>query len=166
MATPSLRPSSSADRAFVGELSAQAFAALGDYRELLPSWLAEPGVLGLVAEDEHGPCGFVLVGFYYGDSRRSFAYADLLALAVSPAARRQGCGRQLLAAAIEAARRGPGEVRELRLTVAEENAAARALFASCGFAELAEEPGRYDGGQRALRLGLQLLPGGDPVAGP
>ena len=44
----------------------------------------------------------------------------------------------------------------MRLTVAEDNAPARALFASAGFAPLDEDAGTYDGGQRALRLRLPL----------
>lgn len=57
--------------------------------------------------------------------------AEILTLAVHPKARRRGAGRQLMAAMETAARqRGAGAVF---LEVDENNAAARALYAACGY---------------------------------
>lgn len=46
----------------------------------------------------------------------------------------------------------------LRLTVAEGNSAARALFEAAGFRYVLEQEGHYPKGQRALRMELPLEP--------
>jgi ribosomal-protein-alanine N-acetyltransferase len=75
--------------------------------------------------------------------------AELLTLAVAPAARRQGLGRRLLAAGLEAAaRRGAAWAF---LEVAADNAPARALYAATGFVEVGRRRGYY-GGVDALLL--------------
>jgi ribosomal protein S18 acetylase RimI-like enzyme len=56
---------------------------------------------------------------------------EIQGLAVHPAFQRRGLARALISAAIEEARRRGA--RQLRLRVLEPNAAARALYASCGF---------------------------------
>ncbi|WP_373049545.1 GNAT family N-acetyltransferase [Vulgatibacter sp.] len=147
------RPASAADTTFVRELSTEAFAPFGDYRDLLPRWTAVPGVSTWVAV-ERAPCGFVMVGFYFGDPGRTWVYADLLAIAVSPACRGRGMGRRLLRHAVEVAQtaRTSFDVRELRLTVADSNERALHLFATEGFLVSEENHGRYDGGQLALRM--------------
>lgn len=79
--------------------------------------------------------------------------AEVLTLAVAPGARRRGLGAALLAAAAAAAAaRG---ARSIHLEVAEDNAAARALYARAGFAETGRRRGYYarPGGRTdALRL--------------
>lgn len=149
-----LRPASSADRGFVRDLSAEAFRAFGDYRELLPRWLSEPGVLTFVAVEDGERRGFAMLGFYFGDEARTWCYADLLALAVHPDHRGRGLGRRLLARAIDAAReaRRSLAVRELRLTVADSNEGALRLFTAAGFRPDDRDHGRYDGGQVAIRM--------------
>ena len=149
-----LRTASTADRGFVRDLSAEAFRAYGDYRELLPRWLSEPGVLTFVAVEDGERRGFAMLGFYFGDETRSWCYADLLAIAVHPSHRGQGLGRRLLARAIEAAKdaRRSLDVRELRLTVADSNDGAVRLFAAAGFTPDGADHGRYDGGQVAIRM--------------
>ena len=69
--------------------------------------------------------------------------AEILSIAVAPAARRAGLGARLLLAQIEALRRMP--VRRLFLEVDESNAAARALYARHGFAEAGRRKGYYPG---------------------
>jgi ribosomal protein S18 acetylase RimI-like enzyme len=149
-----IRTGTSADRPFVRELSTEAFAPFGDYRELLPRWTAEPGVVTYVAEDGPEPVGFVMVGFYYGDEKRSWCYADVLAIAVIPPRRGGGIGRLLLRQAVEAAVEAQGslDVREVRLTVADSNDLAQGLFRSESFESTEEKHGKYDGGQVALRM--------------
>ncbi len=87
-------------------------------------------------------------GFVVG--RAVAGEAELLTLAVAPAARRQGLGRALVAAfEAEAKLRGAAEAF---LEVAEDNAPARALYAAAGY----RETGR--------RTGYFRQPDGQPVA--
>jgi ribosomal-protein-alanine N-acetyltransferase len=77
---------------------------------------------------------------------------------VRPAARRSGLGGRLVGEGVlAAAARGAGRVF---LEVAEDNAAARALYARAGFVEAGRRPGYYAGadGERrdALLLALKL----------
>ncbi len=70
--------------------------------------------------------------------------AEILTLAVAPEARRRGLGAALVSeAAGLALARGAAA---LHLEVAEDNFAARALYAKLGFAEMGVRPGYYDSG--------------------
>jgi ribosomal-protein-alanine N-acetyltransferase len=84
--------------------------------------------------------------------------AEVLTIAVRPAARGRGLGAVLLADAIAAARE-TGAARAF-LEVADGNAAARALYHGAGFAEAGRRRGYYraaDGGREdALILALDL----------
>jgi ribosomal-protein-alanine N-acetyltransferase len=81
--------------------------------------LAAPGAFLL-----EGPGGFLIGRALAGE-------AEVLTLAVDPARRRQGTGRALLDRFLqEAAARG---AESAFLEVAEDNAAARALYAAAGF---------------------------------
>jgi ribosomal-protein-alanine N-acetyltransferase len=84
--------------------------------------------------------------------------AEILTLAVCPSARQRGLGTRLVReGATGAARRG---ARRLFLEVADDNAAALALYGRAGFAEAGRRPGYYarrDGAhQDALILALNL----------
>lgn len=80
--------------------------------------------------------------------------AELLTLAVDPAARRQGIAKRLLARfLVEAEAR---EAETAFLEVARSNAAARALYAKSGFAETGCRPGYYGPAEDALILSLSL----------
>lgn len=84
--------------------------------------------------------------------------AEILTLAVRPSARRRGLGGELVGeGAVAAAAQG---ATRLFLEVAEDNAAARALYARAGFAEAGRRRGYYagiDGSRRdALVLSLNL----------
>ena len=106
--------------AFPRPWPAEAFAGL----------LRQSGVVALACGDD----GFVLL-------RRVLDEAEVLTLAVRPSARRRGLGRTLMAggAALMA---GLG-VAELRLEVADDNAAARALYTGLGFAAVGVRRGYY-----------------------
>lgn len=67
--------------------------------------------------------------------------AELLTLATDPAARRQGLARALMAE-FERSAHGRG-AETLFLDVAEDNAAALALYARCGFVPQGRRPGYY-----------------------
>ena len=151
-----IRRATPADRQWVLETSADVYASLGDYQAILPDWIDNPAVLTFVEQDEDGARrGFLVLGFYRADDQAEGDFvADLLAIAVASRWQRSGVGRRLLQHALDlsvlAAQRKP--VREVRLTVADSNVAARKLFASEGFVVMNPEHGRYDLGQTAVRM--------------
>lgn len=103
----------------------------GDIADLL----ANPAAFALA--DEQGR-GFVLAWSIAGE-------AEILTLAVRPAARRRGLATALVeAAAKEAEKFG---ARVLHLEVAEDNDAARALYASLGFMQVGARKGYYASAQ-------------------
>ncbi|MCQ4162409.1 ribosomal protein S18-alanine N-acetyltransferase [Roseomonas sp. GC11] len=114
--------------------------------------LAMPGAFGLlVAEagsaEVGGAAGFILL-------RVAADEAEVLTLAVHPAARRQGFAQALLETGLAAAAaRGAARVF---LEVAVANAAARALYAGAGFAEAGRRRRYYADGGDALVLSLEL----------
>jgi ribosomal protein S18 acetylase RimI-like enzyme len=140
------------DHPWIVGLWARVYADLGDYRMILPSWLAQPGVLAWVDADERRRRGFAMLGFYPGEDGRSVA--DLLALGVDPAHQRRGIGRALLEHVIAVAGRVAPQhaIGELRLTVAHDNAIGQRMYLRNGFRRADVPPGRYAGGQRALRM--------------
>ena len=82
--------------------------------------------------------------------------AEILTIAVAPAAHRQGIGAALLAAAMaQAALRGAAA---MFLEVAEGNAAARALYAAAGFRQSGRRRRYYPDGADALVLRRSLNP--------
>ena len=108
--------------------------------------LIQAGVFAVEAAD-----GFILM-------RAVADEAEILTLAVRPAARRGGLGGRLVGEGVlAAAARGATRVF---LEVAEDNLAARALYERTGFVEAGRRPGYYaaaDGGRRdALLLALNL----------
>lgn len=133
------------DAARLAEIHAAAFDVAWD-AEALRSLIDRPGAL-LEAEAE----GFVLMQIA-GDE------AEVITLAVRPSARRRGHARGLMARA-SARAAGEGATR-LFLEVAEDNVAARALYAGLGFTEAGRRPRYYarpDGSRAdALLLALNL----------
>jgi ribosomal-protein-alanine N-acetyltransferase len=101
-----------------------------DFRSVMNT----PQTIFLVAEDESGVIGYVVVLTVLDES-------EVLNLAVAPARRGAAIGSLLLDTAIAgAAERG---ARETFLEVRESNAAARRLYASRGFAEISRRRGYY-----------------------
>lgn len=133
------------DAARLAGIHAEAFDTPWDEASL-SALLVSPGVL-LVAEDD----GFILI-------RVAADEAEILTLAVRPAARRGGLGGRLVAEAIVRAAALGAE--RMFLEVAEGNAAARALYACTGFAEAGRRRGYYaraDGSREdALVLSLNF----------
>lgn len=129
----------------LAEIHATAFPAPWD-AAAFEALLAQTGVFVLEAPD-----GFILL-------RAVADEAEVLTLAVRPAARRSGQGAGLVEqGAAAAATRG---ATRLFLEVAQDNVPALALYARAGFAETGRRPGYYarpDGGrQDALVLALNL----------
>lgn len=132
----------------LGALHARAFDRPGERAwsaDELEALAASPGVRVLAAEADappHAPCGFLVLRTVAGE-------AEVLTVAVDPAARRRGVGAALVeAAAGAAAAAGAGA---LFLEVAADNAAACALYARAGFA------------RAGLRRGYYARPGAPPV---
>ena len=130
-----------ADR--LAAIHAEAFAASWDADALRPL-LAAPGALAFRAGDD----GFVLL-------QRVMDEAEVLTLAVRPAARRAGVGRALLEAAATAA--AAAGVAVLHLEVADDNAPARALYAAAGFAPAGRRRGYYARGAGAAAVDALVL---------
>jgi ribosomal-protein-alanine N-acetyltransferase len=146
------------DHPWIVTMGALVYSDLGDYRQILPSWLDQPGVLAWVDTDEHDRRrGFAMLGFYPDDDGSSVA--DLLALGVDPAHQRRGIGRALLEHVIGVAVRvGPQHaISELRLTVAHDNVIGQRMYLRSGFKKATVPPGRYAGGQKAIRM-IRPLP--------
>jgi ribosomal-protein-alanine N-acetyltransferase len=113
--------------------------------------LAMPGALGIIAVDEASaePCGFLLAMAIVGQ-------CEVLGIGVRETARRGGIGRILLARllAVAAAAR-----QTVFLEVAEDNAAARALYAAAGLAIVGRRPAYYRRRDGSLVAALQLRHG-------
>ena len=114
-------------------LHALAFDAPWSAHEIA-SLTAGPGGFALLAEGGDGLAGFILCRVIVGE-------AEVLTIAVSPQGRRRGVGGALLAAAMGAAQAAGG--RAMFLEVAEDNAAAIALYRAAGFGEVGRRAGYY-----------------------
>jgi ribosomal-protein-alanine N-acetyltransferase len=139
-----IRLAGAADAARLGAIHASAFPpgeAWGE--DTMARLLALPGVHALLAEAD----GLLLL-------RQAADEAEVLTLAVRPAARRQGVAHALMetGAGLLAA----AGARVLLLEVAEENAAALALYAGLGFVDAARRPDYYAPGRHARLLRLDL----------
>lgn len=81
--------------------------------------------------------------------------AEILTLAVAPAARRQGIATRLLSKVSQIL--APQEIQFFFLEVASENTGARALYARFGFQEVGRRKGYYSNGQDALILRASVM---------
>jgi [ribosomal protein S18]-alanine N-acetyltransferase len=130
----------SGDTAALAALHATSFPDAWDSKAIA-DLLAGPGVFVFASDD-----GFVMVRSVAGE-------AEILTLAVTPAARGKGLGRALLQAAISKARAAGAQT--MFLEVGADNPAARALYASLGFVKVGDRKGYYPG-RDALVLRLPL----------
>lgn len=117
----------------------------------------DPWGAGEIAALLNGPGGFAVIagsddGFIL--CRAIGGEAEILTLAVAPAARRKGVGRALVeaAAAIAAA----NDAEAMFLEVAEDNTAAIGLYQSSGFAWAGRRPRYYGGVTDALVMRRRL----------
>ena len=114
-------------------------------RDVFDLQLALPNIFGLL--DESG--GLILV-------RVAADEAEVLTLAVAPAARRGGLGYILLIQATEMVSRMGARTLFLEVSVA--NIAARGLYTKAGFTEAGRRPRYYSDGSDALVLRRDLAP--------
>jgi ribosomal-protein-alanine N-acetyltransferase len=131
-----LRAARGEDAGDLAALHAAAFASPWS-RADLADLLASPGAFALLAEGE----GFILCRAIAGE-------AEILTLAVAPAARRRGTGRALVEAAAGVA--GTLGAETLFLEVAHDNAAALALYDAAGFSRVGLRRGYYASGADAV----------------
>ncbi len=148
-----LQPAGAADAAVIAALHER---CLGEAWQAasVARLLALPGAFALIAAapPPAGPVGFILCVPSPPD-------IDVAAIGVLPDRRRAGLGGRLLDAAVAMAR--AGGAASLMLEVADDNAAALALYHRRGFVPAGRRPGYYRGpeGRRdALVLRLALLP--------
>ena len=137
MSRPDLRALGALDLDVAAELHGLAFEPFGERawtRQEFAELLASPGARGALLDGDGGAMGFALW-------RVTLDEAELLTIAVHPAARRRGAGRALLEAAIAGAREAGAGV--LLLEVGEDNPAARALYDSTGFSTVGRRPAYY-----------------------
>jgi tRNA threonylcarbamoyladenosine biosynthesis protein TsaB len=122
----------------------------------LRSLLAGPGVFALAVHHEGRMAGFVL-------ARAAGGEAEILTLAVMPAARGRGLGRILVRAA--AARAAALGAEGLFLEVGTENPAALALYARLGFTRVGARKGYYDSRSQAGSGDALVLKAALPLPG-
>ncbi len=151
-----IRRGAEPDHPWIIEEGSYAYADLGDYRRILPSWLAQPGVLVFIEEDAAAVRrGFAMLGFYMepNEHGESQPIADLLALAVAPPYQRAGLGKLLLQHVIATTSRVAehSKVWELRLTVASDNLIAQRMYERADFHRV-PTTGTYERGQTAVRM--------------
>jgi ribosomal-protein-alanine N-acetyltransferase len=119
---------------------------------VLAGLLAQPGCFALI-----DPAGGMLVARVTADE------AEILTLAVAPAARRGGLGSALVAAAM--ARSLAAGAAAMFLEVASTNAPARALYARAGFVRVGRRVRYYADGGDALVLRADLVNPGEAADG-
>lgn len=110
---------------------------------IAPPWSAgsmlyeilNPDAIFLVAQDAETTLGFAVL-------RKSVDEAEIFRVAVTASARRRGIGAALLRELMQAAERDG--IQRLFLEVRVSNAAAIALYATCGFREIARRRGYYE----------------------
>lgn len=138
------RPAGAEASAALAALHAEAFPPAERWgADALRLLLEMPGAFALLVPGE----GFVL-------ARVAADEAEILTLAVVPAARRRGVGGRLLAAALARALAGGAATMFLEVSVA--NEAARALYGAAGFAESGRRRRYYADGSDALVLSRRL----------
>ncbi|MET3526667.1 ribosomal protein S18-alanine N-acetyltransferase [Phenylobacterium koreense] len=142
-----LRPADAGEAWALAELHARAFDhpwPAQDIAELL----ASPGAFALVAEDER-LAGFILCRAIAGE-------AEILTLAVDPAARRRGLARAMVEACAGLARAAQADVMFLEVSAG--NLPAIGLYEGAGFVQVGVRSGYYDlgAGERADALVMRL----------
>lgn len=135
-----LRPAAEADSQTLAELHARSFAK-GWTEDAIRQLLTSRGVFGFVTQN-----GFILARVAAGE-------AEILTIAVRPAARRAGLGRKLVLVAAEQASRDGATAMFLEVVTA--NTAAMGLYRSLRFAEVGRRKAYFEG-QDALVLKADL----------
>jgi ribosomal-protein-alanine N-acetyltransferase len=140
-----IEAAASSDAAVLAEIHAGAFDRPWSEVEIA-SLMASPGTLALrVAKDM---TGFVMLRALAGE-------AEILTLAVTPQARRQGLARRLMQAAMVQAL--ACDARTLFLEVAADNLPALGLYGGLGFEAAGRRRGYYDRGPGSPRIDALVM---------
>ena len=141
---PRLRLATQADAGLLATIHKAAFATAEAWsQDVFSLQLALPNVIGLL----HGEDGLVLARVAGGE-------AEILTLAVMPAARRHGVAMGLLQAAIARLVASGAAVAFLEVSV--ENTAAMRLYLRQGFTQTGRRPAYYSDRSDALVLRMDL----------
>lgn len=146
--SPHIRPAVLADLDALEQLEQACFTSDLLSRARLRHWIQAANGILLVARD--GRDGPLLLGSCLVLTRRNSRKARLYSIATAPAARGQGLGARLLAAA-EAAAQARG-CNTMQLEVAEDNTRAIELYQGSGYRQFGFIAGFYEDGRNALRL--------------
>jgi [ribosomal protein S18]-alanine N-acetyltransferase len=145
-----VRQAAPLDAALMATIHGSCFARSWD-ETAMAKFIAGPGTLcltGTVADEvADAAAGFLI-------ARKAADEAELLTLAVSPASRRIGLGRALLACAM--ARLGASGAKRLFLEVEEGNEAALQLYRSLGAVPVGQRARYYEHGTDAAIFSLAL----------
>ena len=133
-AATALRPVGLFDAAVISLLHAECFDEARWDERAVTEILALPGAYGFIALEHEAPGGFVL-------ARVAADECEILSLGVRRASRQCGLGRELLRAALRFAT--ASRARAVHLEVAENNTAARHLYAVEGFTVTGRRGGYY-----------------------
>jgi ribosomal-protein-alanine N-acetyltransferase len=143
-----LRPASALDIDQLAELEDQAFGVEAWSRQLLMAELTGPHRHYLVIESGGSIIGYA--GLFLGLDE-----AEVMTIAVAPAARGRGLGRWLMEALLDRAR--AAAPRKVMLEVAADSEPARRLYRSLGFQPVGRRRGYYQpSGRDALVMRLDL----------
>ena len=112
-------------------------------------YAADMRTLFLLASTGDGVKGYII-------ARQDRWGAEIVSLAVHPAARRLGIGRALLAAAVRRMRRR--KARSIRLMVHIDNPGAAEFYRRQGFRSIGRISEYYEDGGTAIRMRLSLTP--------
>ncbi|MBU1239763.1 GNAT family N-acetyltransferase [Myxococcota bacterium] len=155
-----LAPYNNTDLFQIGELAEDAFIRFGHYREFISALVKERGVITAVIRDperDDDIIGFLLLGFI---PVGGVFIADIMAIALEEGYRFQGLGKKLLDWAFETIQKVSlsKQVKELRLTVAQDNHPAVSLFKQYGFSfDRTGHLGNYPSGITASSMKIQFI---------
>lgn len=141
-----VRPAGVVEAAVLAALQQLCFPEDPWSEESVATLVGQPGCFALLAVRGEDPIGFVM-------ARVAAEDAEILAIGVRADTRGLGLGARLLGAALDGAQRLGATA--MFLEVAEDNAAARALYKASGFLPVGRRPGYYkrsDGRIAALVL--------------
>jgi ribosomal protein S18 acetylase RimI-like enzyme len=154
-----IRRANEADHPWIAHLATEVYRDLGDYGQVMPLWLVQPGVLAWIDEEAGHRRGYAVLGFYVDHGLRR-TVADLLAIGVVPQYQRGGIGTRMLEHVVAVvAAVGPNHgISDVRLTVAHTNTVGQRWYHKSGFRVVDGDHGLYANGQRAIRMARSILP--------
>lgn len=135
-------------------LAERTFVDFGEYRSIIEQWLDAPRVQSFLLTEAGARVGFALVAQHRGLGFWRSVSAELVAIALEPAARGRQLGRVLLRAVEDAAIGWDAE--EMCLHTASENTVAQAFFGTAGYRVREGRVSYYPNGQPALELRRSL----------